>query len=391
MALQRTVNSLDIFLEGVRDNNIIIMVLVYLLAGAFAFVLQSTGGVHSIVNFCLHFIPAKATLPVLFLIAALVSTAMGTSMGTIAAIGPIGVGIAHSVGLPLPLLMGVIVGGAMFGDNLSIISDTSIAATQIHGCSPREKFNNNLKVALPTMFVTLLVVAFLGYEISSVATVAVGEYKLLACLPYLLVLILALFGMNVFAVLTLGIFAASITGILTIPTYTWVTAAQNIFEGYKSMSEILIFSLLMSGLAALIKYQGGFLFITQAIEKMILSKKTIPGKTSEYAMGLLVSVADICTANNTTAIILSGEMTKEIATRHHISPIRAATLVDLFSCVFQGILPYGAQILMAGALANISPLSIIPNVHYCFFLGIAGLIYVGLGLGNTMSSNIEQI
>jgi Na+/H+ antiporter NhaC len=367
---------IEIFLEGVRDNNIIIMVLIYLLAGAFATVLQNTGGVYSVVNFCLSFISAKATLPALFLVAAAVSTAIGTSMGTIAAIGPIGVGIAQSIGLPLPLTMGVIVGGAMFGDNLSLISDTSIAATQIHGCSPRAKFKSNLKITFPTMLVTLLIVSLLGSDVSGTSALTIGDYQLLPCLPYLIVLVLALLGINVFVVLTIGIILASIVGLFTLPTYTLLSIAQDIFTGYKSMAEILIFSLLMGGLGALIKHQGGFLWITNILERAMLKKKIVHQKSAECAMGLLVGLTDICTANNTTAIILSGEMTKEIAKRNNILPERAATIVDLFACVCQGLLPYGAQILMAGSLANISPLAIMFNVHYCFFLGITGIVFI---------------
>ncbi len=376
---ERFNRRMDIFLEGVSDTNIMVMVLIYLLAGAFAAVLQSTGGVHAIVHFSLNFISAEATLPVLFLVSALVSTAIGTSMGTIAAIGPIGVGIASSLGLSLPLTMGVLVGGAMFGDNLSLISDTSIAATQIHGCTPQEKFNKNLKVALPTMLVTVLLISLLGSRVSGTPILAEGDYQLIQCLPYFMVLVFSLSGVNVFVVLTLGIVVAGIVGVLTIPTYTFLTVAHNIFDGYKSMLEILIFSLLISGLGALIKYQGGFSLITGAFEKWILSKKKIQKRIAEFSMAILVSFTDICTANNTTSIILSGEMTREIARKNNVAPDRSATIVDLFSCVFQGILPYGAQILMAGSLAGISPLSIIVHVHYCYLLGIAGVGFILFG------------
>lgn len=365
--------ALNIFLEGARDNNIIIMCLIYLLAGAFATVLHNIGGITSTVNFALNFVPSQATLPALFLIAALISTAMGTSMGTIAAIGPIGVGIANATGLSLPLTMGAIIGGAMFGDNLSMISDTTIAATQIQGCSIKEKFKSNIAIALPAMIVTVLVLSIMGIYQSETISLQIGDYQVIHCLPYIVVLSLALLGTNVFVVLIMGILSAACVGIITIPSYGLVTLSKNIFDGYKSMTEILILSLLMGGLGELIKFNGGFALFTRTLDYFTFSKEKVSTKMAEVAISTIASVSDICTANNTAAIILSGEATKEIATTHAIPPARAATLVDLFSCVFQGILPYSAQVLMAGSLASISPLAIIPHVHYCFLLGIAGL------------------
>lgn len=368
--------TLNTFLEGARDSNIIIMCLIYLLAGAFATVLQNIGGVSSTVHFALNFVPPEAALPALFLIASLVSMAMGTSMGTIAAIGPIGVGIAQSVGLSMPLTMGAIIGGAMFGDNLSMISDTTIAATQIHGCSIIEKFKSNAMIALPAMIMTLCLLSFFAWYSPEVSAFTLSDYQLLHCLPYLVILVLALFGMNVFLVLTIGILVAGGIGVLTIPSYTLITLSQNIFEGYKSMIEILILSLLMGGLGELIKQQGGFVFLTRHLRSYILAKEAkneVGVKTAEGAISIIAGFSDICTANNTAAIILSGEATKEIAMQNQVPPARAATLVNLFSCVFQGILPYSAQVLMAGSLSGTSPLSIVPHVHYCFFLGLAGM------------------
>lgn len=370
-SLQKCINT---FLEGVRNPNIIIMCLIYLLAGAFASVLQNIGGVTSTVNLALNFIPAEATLPALFLISAVVSLAMGTSMGTIAAVGPIGVGLAAAANLSLPLTMGAIVGGAMFGDNLSVISDTSIAATQIHGCTPREKFKNNLLVAIPAMIITVAILSFFALNAeTTVGEFAINDYQLLHCAPYLLVLLLALFGVNVFVVLIVGIFSAGMVGLLTSDSYSLLSFSKNIFEGYKGMFEILILSLFMGGLGELIKRQGGFSALTQGLEKLFLSKRKGSTKSAEAAICTIVSISDICTANNTAAIILSGEATKEIATQNQLRPVRVATLVDLFSCVFQGILPYSAQLLMAGTLAGLSPMNIIPYVHYCFILGVIGI------------------
>lgn len=395
--------TLSTFLEGARDNNIIVMCFVYLLAGAFAAVVQQIGGVTSIVHMVLSFMPAKATLPILFLLSAVISTAMGTSMGTIAAIAPIGVGIASSVGIPLPLTMGTIIGGAMFGDNLSMISDTCIAATQIHGATNIEKFKGNFLISMPTMIVTLIILIILGIENTQVSSLIAGisttptsdlsalNFQWLNCLPYLLVLGLALFGINVFVVLILGIICGGLVGIITHPSYALLNFAQNIFEGYKSMNEIMILSLLMGGLGGLIKQQGGFNLLTKGLERLILAQKKVSSKVAEGVIGLIASFCDICTANNTVAIILSGEATREIAKQHKIPPARTAILVDLFACVFQGILPYSAQVLMAGSLAKISPISIIPHVHYCYLLGVVGIGSILLQLPKRLTNRASVL
>ena len=387
--LQKT---MDIFLHGIRDQNIIIMCLIYLLAGAFGTVLQNTGGVTSIVNLSLNFVSIKATVPALFIISALISTAMGTSMGTIATIGPIGIGIANSLNIPLPLIMGTIIGGAMFGDNLSIISDTSIAATQIHGCLPLEKFKNNLLITIPTMIITIIILTFSYTSIeTNSTTIQIGNYNIFQCLPYLVVLILALLGTNVFAILVFGIVLAGIIGIYTIPSYTLIIFSQNILDGYKCMMEILILSLLMGGLSELIKYNGGFAIFSQILDYFTKHKENPSKKMAEGAISAIVSFSDICTANNTVAIIISGKITKEIATTHKISPIRTATIIDLFSCVFQGILPYGAQVLMASSLAHISPIKIVPYVYYCFLLGLAGFFSIVFQLPkNNITKDLED-
>lgn len=371
--------SLNIFLEGARDNNIIIMCLIYLLAGAFGTVLQEIGGVNSVVNLVMNFVPAKAALPALFLISAIISTAMGTSMGTIAAVGPIGFGIAASAGLPLPLTMGAIVGGAMFGDNLSIISDTSIAATQIHGCTAMEKFRNNIIIAIPTMIATLVILTILSWNSPAITALPSSDYQLLHCIPYIAVLVLALSGINVFAVLMFGIAVAGVVGLISVPEYTLLKLSKNIFEGYKSMTEIMILSILIGGLGALIKFTGGFTQIAKLVTCLIPNKQKEDQshpRSAMAAIAAIVGLTDLCTANNTVSIILSGESTREIAKQENLRPADTATIADLFSCVGQGLIPYGAQILMAGALAGISPLSIVPHVHYCYLLCLAGVVAI---------------
>jgi Na+/H+ antiporter NhaC len=238
------------------------------------------------------------------------------------------------------------------------------------------------------MIITVIILAILGTENSQVPPVfgrieklpnlalSLGNFQWLSCLPYVLVLGLASFGINVFTVLVIGILSGGVVGIITLPNYHLITFAQNIFEGYKGMNEILILSLLMGGLGELIKQQGGFNFLTKGLERILLKRKKTTTKAAEAAIGVIASFCDICTANNTIAIILSGETTREIAKQHKISPVRTAILVDLFACAFQGILPYSAQVLMAGSLAKISPLSIIPHVHYCFILGFLGIVAI---------------
>lgn len=371
-------DNINVFLEGVREKNIITMCMIYLLAGAYTEVLKGIGGVDATVHFALQFVPHDATLPGVFIIGALVSTAMGTSMGTIAALAPIAVGVAQALGIDPALMAGAVISGAMFGDNLSMISDTTIAATQIHPCSLKDKFKINFKVALGPLFFTLLFFAFSpnggGQEIQESASVP----SLIFCFPYIFVLILALLGINVFIVLSLGLVVGSLVGIFFAPSYTFIDLAKNIFEGYTSMNEILILSLLIGGLSELAKDQGGIRFLVQTADRLIhkWSQKAQSSRVAEGAICTIVSFCDLCTANNTVAIILAGEATHEISKRYHIPFARTASLVTIFSCVFQGILPYSAQVLLAGSIVGVSPLSIIPYVYYCYFLGIGTIIAI---------------
>ncbi|MBA3813383.1 MAG: Na+/H+ antiporter NhaC family protein [Alphaproteobacteria bacterium] len=370
-------DNIQVFLEGVREKNIITMCMIYLLAGAYTEVLKGMGGVEATVHFALQLIPHDATLPGIFVIGALVSTAMGTSMGTIAALAPIAVGISKALGIDPSLMAGAVISGAMFGDNLSMISDTTIAATQIHPSSLKDKFKINFKIALVPLLLTLLFFVLSatgdGKEIPESAAPS-----LIFCFPYLFVLILALLGMNVFIVLSLGLMVGSGIGLLFAPSYTVLELAKNIFEGYTSMNEILILSLLIGGLSELAKDQGGIRFLVQKTDQVIqrFTKKAQSTRAAEGALCSIVSFCDVCTANNTVAIILAGEATHEISKRYQIPFARTAALVTIFSCVFQGILPYSAQVLLAGSIIGVSPLSIIPYVYYCYFLGIGAIIAI---------------
>jgi len=369
--------NIQVFLEGVREKNIITMCMIYLLAGAYTEILKGIGGVDATVHFALNFIPQDATLPGIFLIGALVSTAMGTSMGTIAALAPIAAGVSQALGINPAVMAGAVISGAMFGDNLSMISDTTIAATQIHTCSLKDKFKINGMIALVPMILTIL---FFALSAHGEAQEIYGQEApgLIFSVPYVIVLLLALLGVNVFIVLSVGLITGGAIGILFTPSYTMLTLAKNIFEGYTSMNEIFILSLLIGGLSELAKDQGGIRFLIQVTDVFIkkLAQKTQGARIAEGAIASIVSFCDICTANNTVSIILAGEATLEISERYRIPMARTAALVDIFSCVFQGILPYSAQLLLAGSIAGVSPLSIIPFVYYCYFLGIGGVVAI---------------
>lgn len=364
--------NINHFIEGVRDRNIITMCLIYLLAGAYTSILQGIGGVEATVNLALSVIPPSLTVPGVFMIAAFVSTAMGTSMGTIVAVAPIAIGMSQATGIDPALMMGGVIGGAMFGDNLSMISDTTIAATQIHGCSLVDKFKFNGLIALPAMIATVVTLFYLGMGLEGHEP-PTETINLWLTLPYFFVLVLALAGVNVFTTLMLGIIVASFTGLVFGAQVASLTSF--IYSGYTSMTEILILSLLIGGVSHLAKEQGGIRFLITLTDGFVkrYAKKTEGSRVAEGAISIIVSFCDICTANNTIAIILSGEATHEIAKKYKVSPVKAATFVGLFSCVFQGLLPYSAQVLLAGSLAGLSPLAIIPHIHYCVFLGIAGV------------------
>ncbi len=369
---------IETFINGVGDNTIITMALIYLLAGAFASVAKAVGGVDATVNFGLSIIPPELVLPGLFVITAFVATSMGTSMGTIAAIAPIAVGVAEATDLSLLLTIGTVVGGAMFGDNLSIISDTTIAATRTQGCEMRDKFRLNFKIALPAALLTLV---WLFIQGSSAQVEAPGDYDLIRVLPYLAVLLLALSGLNVMLVLFVGILMAGGVGFYLEEAYTLAQWSKDIYAGYTGMQEILILSLLIGGLGALMKSQGGLVWLAGMIDK--LSRQSSDPKkhrrSGEFSISAAVALTNVCTANNTVAIIISGGLARDIAQRYGVDPRRSASLMDIFSCVVQGMLPYGAQVLLAGSIAKLSPLEIIGNIHYCWVLAAIALLSIVAG------------
>lgn len=369
--------SIALFLQGVGESNIITMSFIYIMAGAFATVAKSIGGVDATVNFGLSLIPVDFIVPGFFIIAAFIATAMGTSMGTIAAIAPIGLGISEQTEISSALMLGVIVGGAMFGDNLSMISDTTIAATRTQDCEMKDKFIFNSKIALPTAAITLILLYF---TTSSPSTVEIHDYQFIKVIPYIAILVMAVSGINVFIVLLAGIVFSGIIGVFTIEDYTLLTFSQEMYNGYASMNEIMILSMMLGGLGELIKHNGGIAFVLQAIDRF--AKKNSgrhSQKAGEWSIAALVSFADICLANNTVAIILTGGLAKEIKDKSDIDPRRSASILDMASCVFQGLIPYGAQLLLAGSLSKISPMEIAMNNWYCVLLGLAVILSIVFG------------
>ena len=349
-AFEERINT---FVAGVGDNNIITMCVIYLLAGAFSTVAEATGGVDAMVALGLSIIPAAFLLPGLFIIAGVISTAMGTSMGTLAALAPVVLGIGEATDISLPLLAGVLVSGAMFGDNLSIISDTTIAATRTQGCTMRDKFRANLKIAIPAAIITIL--WLVTYDTSE-APLKIPDANLWLSLPYFAIIVLAVMGLNVFAVLGLGIVLAAAFGMFTVD-YEWVAFSQDIYKGFESMQEIFLLSLLIGGLSALIRQQGGLAFLAQFVEAA--ANKVSKHKQRASAIGIagLTALTNLCVANNTVSILLAGEVSKRLAKIGNLAPRQSASLLDIFACVVQGALPYGAQALLMGASFKISPRS----------------------------------
>lgn len=381
--------AIEQFLRGVGHSDIIAMCMIYLLAGAFAAVAKATGGVDATVNLGLSMIPASMILPGIFVISAFIATAMGTSMGTIAAVAPVALGLAQAAGMDVALTSGVVLSGAMFGDNLSIISDTTIASTRSQGCQMKDKFRENIRIALPAAIVAILVFAFS----STVTEVpAASDIEWLKVLPYITILVLAVSGLNVFVVLGIGILLAGGIGLVSVDDYSLSTYAKDIYAGFGNMQEIFLLSMLIGGISELMRQQGGLAYLTQMISRIIrvFSKDHSQGqnlRASEFGIAGLVGLTNVCTANNTVAIIVSGGVARELAEENGVTPRRSASLLDIFSCVVQGVLPYGAQALLLGSVFGLSPLEVVSHSYYCFFLAIAAVIAVLLKHPNRQLAN----
>ncbi len=375
IAFLMTKGSIDerfaLFSKGAANVDVLTMLMIFLLAGAFSTVAGEMGGRDATINLGLSIIPVHFLAAGVFIISAFMGTATGTSMGTISAIVPIAVGVADKGGLSIPLFLGACVGGAMFGDNLSMISDTTIAATRSQGCEMKDKFRVNFLIALPAAIVTIVLLLIFGRP-ETVTDLGNLEYSIIKVIPYILVLVLALSGLNVFLCLTIGIFSAGIVGLLT-ASMTLSTFAQAIYNGFISMNETFFLSLFCGGMAEMVTHNGGIEWLVQTLGKMMKGNKS-----SQIGIAALVSLADCAVANNTIAIILSGPMAKKMAKAHKVDPRRTASLLDVFSCVFQGIIPYGAQLLSASSLTAaygvaISTVEIIPNIWYCWILAVVAV------------------
>jgi len=360
------------FLRGMAESTVIIMCLIFLLAGAFSAVTKAMGGVESTVNLGLTLLPSHWLLPGFFLIACCVSLAIGTSMGTIGTVAPIALGVAAKAGLPIPLTMGVVVGGAMFGDNLSAISDTTIAATMTQGAAMKDKMRVNFRFALPA---AAIVVALLLLNAEPAAAVGDKPFSLIKTLPYAVVLALSVAGVNVVLVLLTGILFAGLVGFAT-GSLGFLQFGKAIYDGFLSMADIYFLSSIVAGLASVATQYGGLNYLLSGVLKLVRSKRS-----AETALAVMVSVADLCIANNVIAILVTGKLSKELSERFAITPARAANLLDIYSCFWQGILPYGAQLLLAGSLAHISPVQIMPHVWYVFVLGLITTLTIALGRG----------
>ncbi len=371
LAWRRGVRPVETLLAGMGHSNVMLMVLVFLLAGAFATVSKAIGAVDAVVALGLGALPPALILPGLFLVASFVSLSIGTSMGTIAAVVPISVGLGDAAGLDMALVLGAVVGGAMFGDNLSIISDTTIAATRSQGCRMNDKFRENFKIALPAALATIALLAWLGDAAPVSAPDAASAWLVL---PYLAVLALALLGLDVVLVLGIGLLLAGVFGYFLADGYDVVSYANDIYAGFESMVEITLLSILIGGLAGLIKASGGLAWLAGTIAKF--ARGHTGRRAGEISIAALAAGGDALTANNTVAILVSGSLAKDIAQRHGVSPRRAASVLDIFSCAVQGVLPYGAQILLAGSLAGLSPLLIAGNVWYCWLLALVAIGFI---------------
>ncbi len=357
--------KVDTFLKGCGDGKILTMCIIYLLAGAFATVTAATGSVDSIVNLGLTYI-SPAYFPVgVFVMASFLSFASGTSVGSIVTLGPIVIALAEKSDSPLGLIGACLLSGAMFGDNLSLISDTTIAATQSLGCQMKDKFRFNSKIAIPAAVAAIIILTVMGFsqENTAASAATAKDFNLMLVLPYILVIVLSLLGLNVFVVLFAGLIFAGLLG-FGYGSFDFIGFAKKTYEGFTSMTEIFLLSLLTGGLAALVEKAGGISFLIAKISKVISSKKT-----ALLGIGGLVTAANLCVANNTISIIISGKVAKEINDKYGLRPQQSASVLDIFSCYVQGLIPYGAQILILISLSSFK-MDYLELVQYSFYLHI---------------------
>lgn len=356
------------FSEGAGNRSMMLMIWIFILAGAFAQSAKAMGAVDATVVLTLHVLPESWLLPGLFLAACFISLSVGTSVGTIVALTPVAMGVAEQTGCSLPMITAVVVGGAFFGDNLSFISDTTIIATQTQGCNMRDKFLVNFRIVLPAALVVLVIYIIMGQGIH--VPNDLPEIEWLKVIPYLTVLVTALAGMNVMLVLLLGIVLTGVAG-LAGGSYDFWGWLGSMGEGIMGMDELIIVTLLAGGMLELIRLNGGIKYLTVLLTSRVKGKRG-----GELSIGFLVFLADLCTANNTVAIITVGPIANNIATRFGIDKRKSASLLDTFSCFAQGVIPYGAQMLMAAGLTGLAPTEILVYLYYPFALGVTAILSV---------------
>ena len=366
--------KIEYFLMGCGDKNILTMGVIYLLAGAFATVSKSIGSVEAIVNLGIKYLSAEYILVGVFLIASFLSTSSGTSVGTIVSLSPIAFGLANSFGIDVNMVGAALLCGAIFGDNLSFISDTTIAATQTMGCEMKDKFKENIKIAFPAFLLSAIVFIYLGSNANTISAnyQEIGEISMILIFPYLLVILLAMLGVNVFSVLILGILSSGLVGIFE-SSLSWLDSSKKIYDGFLEMNDVFVLALFTGGISGIVEKLGGI--------DLLLSKiKTFAkGQKSAYlGIASLVSLSDAAIANNTIAIILTGKVAKKISDDHKLNLKLSASILDIFSCIVQGLIPYGAQILVLMELSGnqVDYFEMIKNTWYIYFLLVFAIISI---------------
>lgn len=362
--------KIEVFCKGAGNTDIMMMCMIFLFAGAFSSVAKAMGAVDATVKLSLGMLPEHFIAGGLFVVACFISIAMGTSVGTITALTPIGLGVAQTTGMPTALLVGAIVSGSMFGDNLSMISDTTIAAVRTQGCELKDKFRVNFLIVLPAAIITIILLTVIAMPYTPQASISY-HYKLMEIIPYIAIFVGALLGTNVFVLLGLGIILAGSIGLIN-GSFNLLGMIQVVADGMKGMQELVVICMVVGGTLEVIKFNGGIDYLMGWITKRIKTEKG-----AELGIAALVSVVDLCTANNTIAIVMAGPLAKEIGDSYQLESKRTASLLDIFSSCWQGLIPYGAQLLGAAALTTtLTPVDIIPYVHYPMLMGISGLIAI---------------
>lgn len=360
-------DRIGLFSRGASNPNMLLMIWIFILAGAFAQGAKAMGAIDATVNLTLQILPEQLLLAGIFLAACFISLSVGTSVGTIVALTPVAVGLAEKTGITTPLMVALVVGGSLFGDNLSFISDTTIAATRTQECSMRDKFRVNLLIVVPAALLVLCIYTFLGLETHS----PVEEYAVewLKVVPYMVVLVTALCGVHVTLVLFLGILCTGAVGCITgMGFFDWFQAMG---QGITGMGELIIVTLLAGGLLEVIRHEGGINYLIERLTRRVEGKRG-----AELSIAALVSLANLCTANNTIAILTTGPIARDISRRYGLDPRKSASILDTFSCFVQGIIPYGAQLLMASGLSNLSPISIMEYLYYPYCMGALALLAI---------------